>query len=33
MMPPLTLHQYAPSGNCYKVRLTAAHVGLPLTLR
>ena len=32
-MPPLTLHQYAPSGNCYKVRLTAAHLGLPLTLR
>ena len=32
-MPPLTLHQYAPSGNCYKVRLTAAHLGLPLILR
>ena len=29
----LILHQYAPSGNCYKVRLTAAHLGLPVTLR
>lgn len=29
-MPPLTLHEYAPSGNCYKVRLTAAHLRLPL---
>ncbi len=28
-----TLHQYAPSGNCYKVRLTAAHLGKALTLR
>ena len=32
-MSPLTLHQYSPSGNCYKVRLTAAHLGLPLSLR
>ena len=31
-MPPLTLHQYGPSGNCYKVRLTAAHLGFPLAL-
>lgn len=31
-MTPI-LHQFAPSGNCYKVRLTAAHVGVALTLR
>jgi glutathione S-transferase len=29
----LTLHEYAASGNCYKVRLTAAHLGLPLERR
>jgi glutathione S-transferase len=29
----LTLHEYAQSGNCYKVRLTAAHVGAPLERR
>lgn len=33
IMPPLTLHQYGPSGNCYKVRLTAAHLDMALTLR
>jgi len=27
------LHEYAPSGNCYKIRLTAAHVGVPLERR
>jgi glutathione S-transferase len=27
------LHEYAASGNCYKVRLTAAHVGVPLERR
>ena len=26
----LTLHEYSPSGNCYKIRLTAAHVGAAL---
>ena len=30
MSEALTLHEYAASGNCYKVRLTAAHVGAPL---
>ena len=25
-----TLHDYGPSGNCYKVRLTAAHLSIPL---
>jgi glutathione S-transferase len=29
----LVLHEYAASGNCYKVRLTAAHVGLKLERR
>jgi glutathione S-transferase len=29
----LTLHEYAASGNCYKVRLTAALLGLPLARR
>jgi len=29
----LTLHEYAPSGNCYKIRLVAAHLGLPLERR
>jgi glutathione S-transferase len=32
-MEPLILHEYAASGNCYKVRLTAALVGLPLERR
>jgi glutathione S-transferase len=30
---PLILHEYAASGNCYKVRLTAALVGVPLERR
>jgi glutathione S-transferase len=29
----LILHEYAQSGNCYKVRLTAALLGLPLERR
>src|SRR5687768_17806243 len=29
-MERLVLHEYAASGNCYKVRLTAALLGLPL---
>lgn len=32
-MPNLILHEYAASGNCYKVRLTAAHLGIPLERR
>jgi glutathione S-transferase len=32
-MDKLTLHEYAASGNCYKIRLTAAHLGLPLERR
>ncbi|MEQ1724978.1 MAG: glutathione S-transferase family protein [Sphingopyxis sp.] len=24
------LHEYAPSGNCYKIRLTAAHLGIAI---
>ena len=32
-MADLILHEYAQSGNCYKVRLTAAHLGLPLERR
>jgi glutathione S-transferase len=33
MMEKLVLHEYSASGNCYKVRLTAAHLGLPLSRR
>ena len=33
MSEKLVLHEYAASGNCYKVRLTAAHVGVPLEPR
>ena len=29
----LVLHEYAASGNCYKIRLTAAHLGVPLERR
>lgn len=29
----LILHEYAPSGNCYKIRLTAALLGLPIERR
>ncbi|MEP9357909.1 glutathione S-transferase family protein [Sphingomonas sp. KR3-1] len=32
-MASLILHEYAASGNCYKIRLTAAHLGLPLERR
>lgn len=32
-MDKLTLHEFAPSGNCYKIRLTAALLGLPLARR
>jgi glutathione S-transferase len=30
---PLTLHEYAPSGNCYKIRLTAALLGIAIERR
>lgn len=30
MTEQLILHEYSASGNCYKIRLTAAHVGVPL---
>jgi glutathione S-transferase len=33
MTEPLILHEYAASGNCYKVRLTAALLGLALERR
>lgn len=29
-MDDLILHEYAPSGNCYKIRLTAALLGQPI---
>ncbi len=32
-MAHATLHEYAPSGNCYKIRLTAAHLGIALERR
>lgn len=32
-MSALILHEYAPSGNCYKIRLVAAHLGIPLERR
>jgi glutathione S-transferase len=32
-MERLVLHEYSPSGNCYKVRLTAALLGQPLERR
>lgn len=32
-MKTLVLHEYARSGNCYKIRLTAAHLGVPLDRR
>jgi len=32
-MAPLVLHEYARSGNCYKIRLTAAHLGVALERR
>lgn len=33
MTDRLVLHEYSPSGNCYKVRLTAALLGIPLDRR
>ena len=33
MTEKLILHEYSASGNCYKVRLTAAHLGVPLERR
>jgi glutathione S-transferase len=33
MEAPLILHEYAASGNCYKIRLTAALLGIPLERR
>jgi glutathione S-transferase len=32
-MQTLVLHEYSPSGNCYKIRLTAALLGLPIERR
>src|SRR3954447_19520993 len=32
-MAPLTLHEYAESGNCYKIRLTASLLRLPIERR
>ena len=32
-MSGLILHEYAASGNCYKIRLTAAHLGIALERR
>jgi glutathione S-transferase len=32
-MSAFVLHEYAASGNCYKIRLTAAHVGVLLERR
>ena len=32
-MSDLILHEYAQSGNCYKIRLTAAHLGIPIERR
>lgn len=32
-MSDLILHEYAPSGNCYKIRLTAAHLGIAIDRR
>jgi glutathione S-transferase len=33
MTGPLILHEYPASGNCYKIRLTAALLGMPLERR
>jgi glutathione S-transferase len=33
MTEKLVLHEYSASGNCYKIRLTAAHVGTALERR
>ena len=33
MADPLVLHEYSQSGNCYKIRLTAALLGIPIERR
>ncbi len=33
MPEPMVLHEYAASGNCYKIRLTAALLGIPVERR
>ncbi|MBT2186878.1 glutathione S-transferase family protein [Sphingobium nicotianae] len=33
MSDAVILHEYAPSGNCYKIRLTAALLGIPIERR
>jgi len=33
MTDTVILHEYAPSGNCYKIRLTAALLGIPIERR
>ncbi|WP_443970633.1 glutathione S-transferase family protein [Sphingobium sp. CR28] len=33
MTETIRLHEYAPSGNCYKIRLTAALLGVPIERR
>ena len=33
MSERLILHEYSPSGNCYKIRLTAALLGIPIERR
>lgn len=33
MTEKLILHEYAPSGNCYKIRLTAGLLGIPIERR
>jgi glutathione S-transferase len=33
MAGTVILHEYAPSGNCYKIRLTAALLGMPIERR
>jgi glutathione S-transferase len=33
MSEKIVLHEYAPSGNCYKIRLTLAHLGQPYERR
>jgi len=33
MTGTVLLHEYAPSGNCYKIRLTAALLGVPIERR
>lgn len=33
MSEKIVLHEYSPSGNCYKIRLTLAHLGIPYERR